>query len=370
MPGQIKRQGYKSDVPHVMATMDKNFSPIVAAALLVGMLPAQTQLVLPPSHQLEAGTGSTNVPFGRSTPTRVQMAYDARLFSSGVEIEGLAFRLEEGQLASSKMVELEIRISTLGKPVTWMQEDFSRNRGADEVVVLPRQMVTLPALDTAQVPSPFHLELILEQSFVYDPAKGALVIEIIVFSQQPGSFRLDSTFICDSPAETFGPPGCGPSGGPTLKVESVTQQVTWGRPLVLRITGAVPDTATVLFVGTRESGVWNGLELPAELGSIGAPGCFLSLNVSQSFSVAADATGSAQYGLFVPSDPALQGSWLRFQGVAIDRSANALGIVSSQGTKVEICGWEAVSRVFASGLSATTGLREIGVAPVLRLRLR
>lgn len=370
MTGHIKHHGHKSDVSHAMAIAPLYSCPILATALLLGLLPAQAQLVLPPSHAIEVGSGSTNVPFGRSTPMRVQMAYDALLFSGPVEIEGLAFRLDEGQVVSSKMSELEIRISNLGRPVTWMQEDFSRNRGADEVIVLPRQVVTLPALDSGQVPSPFDFELDLEQSYAYDPADGALVIEIIVFSQQPGSYPIDSTFICESPAVEFGPPGCGPPGGASLKLESVTKQVTWGRPLVLRIFDAAPDAVTALFLGTRESGLWNGIELPAELSSIGAPGCFLSLNVRQTFSIMADAGGSAEYGFFVPSDPALQGSWLRFQGVAIDRSANALGVVSSQAMKVEICGWEAVSRVFASGLSATTGLREIGVAPVLQLRLR
>jgi hypothetical protein len=298
------------------------------------------------------------------------MAYDALLFAQPVEIEAVAFRLEEGQVVGGKMVDMEIRISTLGAPVTWMQEDFSRNRGSDEVVVFSRQVVNLPAHSSAQSPSPFHFELNLENSFAYDPADGALVIEIIVFSQQPGSFPLDSTFICDSPQEAFGPPGCGPVGGDALKIESVTKQVTWGRPLVLRIFDAAPDAASFLFMGTREDGPWNGLMLPAELGSIGMPGCFLSLDVRRTFAAIAAGDGSAEYEFFVPSDPSLQGSWLRFQGVALDPSANALGVVSSQGAKVEICGWEPVSRVFASGLSSTTGLREIGVAPVLRLGLR
>jgi hypothetical protein len=292
------------------------------------------------------------------------------LFPSPVEIDGLAFRLQEGELASSKMVELEIRLSSLGKPVTWIQQDFVRNRGSDEKQVFSRQLVTLPALTEATSPNPFHFEVTFEESFSYDPANGALVVELIVHSQQPGAFPLDSTFICDSPRETFGPPGCGPQGGLPLKVESVTSQVTWGRPLVLRVFDAKEDAATAIIMGNQESGPWQGMNLPVELGSIGAPNCHLALDIRRVYSVAADPAGSAEYELFIPSDPSLQGSWLRFQGVALDSQANALGLVSSQAAKVEICGWEPVSRVFASGLAAQEGLREVGVAPVLRLNIR
>ncbi len=353
-----------------MAITRELSAAILSILLCPGLLPAQSELVLPPSHEQTVGSGATNLPFGRSTPNRVQLAYDAMLFSSPVEIDGLAFRLQEGELASSKMVELEIRLSSLGKPVTWMQQDFDRNRGADEKLVFARQLLTLPELTEAASPNPFHFEISFDESFSYDPANGSLVIELIVHSQQPGAFPLDSTFICDSPREDFGPPGCGPQAGEPLKIETVTSQVTWGRPLVLRVFDAKEDAATAIIMGNQETGLWQGYELPFELGSLGAPSCFLALDMWRVFSISANAAGSAEYELFVPSDPSLQGSWLRFQGVALDSGANALGLVTSQGTKVEICGWEPVSRVFASGLIAAEGLREVGVAPVVRLNIR
>ena len=108
MGAHIKASRYVADVSHAMAIMSKASVVFLSAALPLGLLPAQSELILPPSHELQVGTGSTNVPFGRSTPNRVQMAYDAMLFPSPVVIEGLAFRLQEGELAASKMVELDL----------------------------------------------------------------------------------------------------------------------------------------------------------------------------------------------------------------------------------------------------------------------
>jgi hypothetical protein len=56
--------------------------------------------------------------------------------------------------------------------------------------------------------------------------------------------------------------------------------------------------------------------------------------------------------------------------VAQDAKANALGLVSSHAARILVCGWEPVSRVFANGLSVTTGFRELGVAPVMQLTSR
>ncbi|MHC5065467.1 MAG: hypothetical protein ACYTG5_15985, partial [Planctomycetota bacterium] len=65
-----------------MAITSKASAAFSSMLLCIGLLPAQSELVLPPSHEQVVGTGSTNVPFGRSTPNRVQLAYDAMLFPS------------------------------------------------------------------------------------------------------------------------------------------------------------------------------------------------------------------------------------------------------------------------------------------------
>jgi len=329
---------------------------------------AAQDLVLPPSHAATAGTGSTNVPLGRSTPTRAQFAYDASLFNGPRTITAVDLRVDDGLSAVGKRVELEVRMSSLGRSITQMQSAFASNRGVDESVVFARQLLDLPNAGSGAAPNGFDVPIPLDVSFPYDPAGGALVIELVVFGQAPGAYPLDTTFICASPRVDYGPAGCGPAGGPPLGADSVTTQLTWGGPMILRIHDAVPGTVTAFAFGFIESGGWAGLSLPVDLSVIGATGCWLSIDPTITVTAAADVTGTALYATTLPSRPELVGEWVRFQGLAIDLGANALGVVTSRAHKIQVCGWEPVARVYSAGTSSATGLREIGVAPIVRLR--
>ena len=338
--------------------------------MLWGTLPGQDQMVLPGSHMTQEGSTSTNVPFGRSVPMRVQMVYDGRLFQGPVAIQEISFRLNGGNSALAKQVELEMRMSTLPGSILGTDHVFAANRGVDEVRVFDRQVVSLPALGQAQTPNPFHLRLPLNPSFAYDPDRGSLVLEMIVHAQEPGPYTLDTTYVCASPHQAVGPPACQSSGGATLKVESASSQVMWGRSLVFRVFDAKPGALTGLVLGTRDTGNWNGWDLPQDLAVLGAPGCFASISIDLTASQIASGSGSASYVFSLPSEPALQGLWIYFQGSAVDVGANPLGVVTSRAGRVQVCGWEPVARVYANGTAATTGLREIGVAPVIHFSIR
>lgn len=335
---------------------------------LAAALPAQTPRVLPPSFAAAEASGSTNVPFGRSTPMRAQHAYDALLFAAPATMQALAFRLEGGTTMPAKQIECELRLASMAGGITWIQSEFARNLGADATVVVSRRVLDLPALGTGQTPSPFHLRFPFEQSFAYPHAGRALVVDVTVHAQQPGVVTLDAPYLCASPQVGFGAPGCGPNGG--LRVASLSGSVLWGRAWVVQVLNAVPQAQTALFLGTLEGGSWNGWTLPIDLGVVGAPGCSLSTDPVYLLSRAADALGRAEYQIGIPSIPSLQGGWLRFQGVAQDAGANALGWVASDAGKVQICGWEAVARVYAPGVTATVGSRELGVAPVMEVTVR
>jgi hypothetical protein len=345
--------------------MDPRLPPLVAA--LAAAVPAQTMRILPPSHAAQEGTSSTNVPFGRSTAMRVQMAYDRRLFAGPATITGLSFRFDGGTVAAQKQVECEIRMSTMALPLVAMAVDFAQNRGADELVVLPRQVVTLPGQTAAATPNPFLPAIPLAVPFAYDPGPGPLLLEIVVFGQPPGAYSLDVTWVCDSPEQPIGPVGCPQPGRPALRVESSTTQVLWGRPWTGRVLDAPAGTMVSFVLGTTETGAWNGLLLPFDLQPLGAPGCYLSIDVAAPFFSVSAADGSASFPFVIPNDPALVGEWLRFQGGAIDLQANPLGLVTSQAKKVQVCGLEPVARLWSTGISASTGTREIGVAPVVQL---
>lgn len=331
---------------------------------------AQSPLVLPASHLSMEGTSTTNVPFGRSTPTRVQNIYDPMLFQAPVTILALAFRLDGGATANSKLVDCEIRMSTMAGSVLQLSAVFAQNRGPDETVVLSRQVFSLSAQGTTATPNAFLPALQLTTPFNYDPALGALCVEIVVHGQPPGAYPLDITYVCNSPEVPFGPVGCSQPGLSPLRVESSTTQVIWGRPWVARVLDAPPGAMVSFVLGTIESGPWAGFVLPQDLVALGAPSCFLSIDLAASFFSVAAGDGSAVFPFVIPNNPAAVGVWIRFQGSAINPAANALGLVTSQARKVQVCGWEPVGRLWSSGISAAVGSRELGVAPVVELTIQ
>lgn len=339
---------------------------VVLASLFAASLLAQNTLVQPPSHALNEGTSSTNVPFGRSTPTRVQYYWDAMLFSAPVTLTGVSLRLDGGASAATKIVDCEFRVSTTPNSLVSLDVDFALNRGTDETVVVPRQMLTLPASTTTGTPSPFLAPIPFSTPFAYNPANGGLLLEVVVFGQPPGAYSLDVTWVCNSPEVPIGPAACVGTSGLPLRVESSTTQVIWGRPWVARVLDAAPGSVVLLALGTMEAGPWAGMVLPQDLVILGAPGCFVSIDLAGTWASVAAGDGSAQFPFVVPNNPYVLGEWIRFQGGAFDAAANALGLVTSQARKVQVCGWEPVGRVWSSGVNAQFGTREVGLGAVVR----
>lgn len=327
---------------------------------------AQNLLPLPPSHAASEGTASTNVPFGRSTPVRVQYAYDGSLFAGPVTITSIAFRLDGGATAAPKVVDCELRCSTMPAALVAMSVDFASNRGADEAVVLPRQLLTLPAHAAAATPSPFLPPVPFAAPFAYDPQQGPLLLEIVVYGQPPGAYSLDVTYVCSSPDLPFGPGACVGSTGLPLRVQSASDQVLWGRPWTAQVQDALPGTFVALLLGSSEV-AWSGVPLPIDLAFLGSPGCFLSTDAWLLVVALADVAGNADFPFAVPNSPTWLGEWIRFQGVALDPAASAGGLVSSQAQKVQVCGWEPVARLWAGGVGTALGVRELGVGAVVRL---
>ena len=341
-----------------------------AMVLLASGSVAQGALAVPASHTTMEGATSTNVPFGRSTPTRVQYVYDSMLFAGPVTISELQFRLDGGAVASNMVVDCEISMSTLPSPLIGLSPSFALNRGLDEQTVFARQLLTLPSQTTGIVPNGFLQPITLSTPFSFDPSVGSLVIEIIVYGQPPGAYALDATYVCNSPLLPVGPTSCPQSNGIALGVESATTQVLWGRPWVARAYDAMPNSIVILALGTQETGSWAGMTLPQDLGILGAPGCYLSIDAAATYYGVALPDGSITFSFAIPNNPAVLGEWLRFQSATLDAAANSLGLVTSQAQKVQVCGWEPVGRVWSNGISAALGTREIGVSAVVQLTVQ
>ncbi len=344
---------------------------IVAIGLcLTASIPAQSPQVVPQAFAAKEGTGVTNLPFGRAVPLRVQMVYGHSMFSGTRTILGVGFRPELGQAGAAKTVDLQVHAGTLPGEVTAIRGQFAQNRGNDFAEVFKRRKLSLPSFASTTTLPTFQVQIPFDNGFAYDPRKGSLLLETVVHDQPRGSYQLDATYLCQSPLTKVGPRGCGPLGGKALGLDSETPQVMWGQPANLRVLHARPQAMTILLLGSKSTGIWNGITLPLELTDLGAPGCHLAVDILAAPGLVADQNGVATYGFLLPSQPRLLGVGVSVQGVAQDRKANALGLVSSQAARLQVCGWEAVSRVFANGLSATVGYRELGVAPIMQLTSR
>jgi len=337
---------------------------------LTASIPAQSPQVVPQAFAAKEGTGVTNLPFGRAVPLRVQMVYGHGMFSGARTILGVGFRPELGHAGAAKTVDLQVHAGTLPGQVTAIRGEFALNRGSDFAEVFKRKKLSLPAFTTTTKLPTFQIQIPFDNGFAYDPSKGSLLLETVVHDQPRGSYQLDATYLCQSPLAKVGVPGCGPSGGKALGLDSETPQVMWGRPANLRVLHARPQAMTILLIGSKVSGTWNGINLPLELTAVGAPGCHLAVDILAAPRVVADQNGVATYSFVLPSQPQLLGVRVHVQGVAQDVKANALGLVSSQAARLQVCGWESVSRVFANGTSSTVGYRELGVAPVMQLTSR
>jgi hypothetical protein len=79
------------------------------------------------------------------------------------------------------------------------------------------------------------------------------------------------------------------------------------------------------------------LAVPMSLASLGAPGCSVLIGLDFGLvPTVAPAPGSRVFSLPVPQDPAFDGAELFGQGVVVDLSTNALGLVLSNGVAVVI----------------------------------
>ncbi len=128
--------------------------------------------------------------------------------------------------------------------------------------------------------------------------------------------------------------GCKSSAGTELKA-SVPPN-TWpslGKPFTLNLVGAAPSTVAFLLLG-RSDVKWGPLNLPFDLGPLGAPGCFLWTEALNFLPRTVGSQGTASMVLGVPNAPVLAGARLSAGWLNLDAKANALGAATSSYAKL------------------------------------
>ena len=100
-------------------------------------------------------------------------------------------------------------------------------------------------------------------------------------------------------------------------------------PVQLKLTGPTSVTAALIVLGVSNS-TWLGVNLPFDLGLIGMPGCRLFASLEMLVPVQF-VGGQASLSGVVPNVPPLVGSRFFAQGLLADATANAPGLIVSNG---------------------------------------
>ena len=122
----------------------------------------------------------------------------------------------------------------------------------------------------------------------------------------------------------------GPLGLPTFGVSGVPEL---GNSLSFQVGNAPLNLFAVTVLGVQ------AINLP--LVSVGAPGCFLYTDPIVSMAAVTTGTGgTATMPWTVPALPQAIGMVVTAQGVVIDSTANALGLVTTRALRLQIGGWQ------------------------------
>jgi hypothetical protein len=115
--------------------------------------------------------------------TRFQQAYRASLFSTvnspALEISHVRFRVDPNAPSFANSPEFEVRLSTTAQNPDSLNPAFAANTGANEVVGLPRSVISWsgnPGLS-------FDAVIPLPNRFVYKPSDGNLLFDISVYNR-------------------------------------------------------------------------------------------------------------------------------------------------------------------------------------------
>lgn len=168
---------------------------------------AAETLTIPQGAETRENVFNSSFPFSIPGDISSQQVFSSALFPAlsqpgqAFQIDGMAFRLGSqgtfGGGTAAAFDRVEILLSSSLGPFTL---DLERNHGANMQVVYDGPLTLSGAVPAGTMPSLFDLQIGFGDSFIYDPSRGALVIEI----RKYGSAALTTVIgASDAPGTTF-----------------------------------------------------------------------------------------------------------------------------------------------------------------------
>lgn len=135
----------------------------------------------PAAFAAAEATSSTSFPWNRpigATMRTLNLYEPAALSFTGRRlVTALAWRTDTGQAFGGRSYDVRISLSTSGKTASSLDPVFAANHGADLTVVFDGAMVCAPTPASVDL-SQFDVFCELQRPFEYDPANGALAVDV------------------------------------------------------------------------------------------------------------------------------------------------------------------------------------------------
>lgn len=252
----------------------RNTFALLAALSLGSTVLAQTTMVLPSEYDLAWGRSSSAGLGGNST--RTQMIF-ASPFAPGTVITGIGMRPTTSTTdEASFTATVEIRLSSTSVVPGTMTSTWGNNIGNDELIVLPQQTVTIPAMPANRGTGAFA-DITFTTPFTFGlNGNPNLCVDVLVYGRSTGAvWSTDRAFAgTNGRAATY---GIGCNNG-TVSSTSTNGSYVDGSTINFTVASGPASTLMLLVLSVNEKEVAPGVPAPLPLSLVGAaPGCDLML---------------------------------------------------------------------------------------------
>ncbi|HLU38473.1 MAG TPA: hypothetical protein VK081_03755, partial [Planctomycetota bacterium] len=245
--------------------------------------------------------------------------------------------------------------------------NFDANHGSDKTQALTNRTVNFPPYGTEIIPYPFIYTVPLDVPFNFG-GTGPLCWEVQITSRPAGASMFHdyvggSATNPSFAVSRYGADGCIATGRTQAFALTGGSSVTWSN-LTGQLTATAsqgPANAPALYAFGMSGTSHFGVPLPAQLpNTAGFPSgaCFLNTELLFTVFGTLSSAGGATFRLDLPLDPSFGGTNLFGQVAALDASANALGLVTTNGINHHIVaphGNPPGGRIYLSGSLGATG---------------
>ena len=251
--------------------------PILLSTLTLTLAATAQSVILPATADRGWGSGGvSSAALGQNT-SRTQMVF-ANAFLPGTVITGFGLRCAPSTIdRASFTATVEIRVSSTAAVPGALNATWGNNVGNDEIVVLPQQVVTIPAMPANRGAGTFA-EFTFTTPFVFGlNGNPNICVDFLVYGRSAGaSWSTDRDFAgTNGNAKDHGI-GCGLA---TATSSSANGTYVDGCTMTFSISNAPPSTIAALIPSVDQNEFVPGFPLPLPLSLIGAaPGCDLLVN--------------------------------------------------------------------------------------------